>query len=91
MTLPQSGFDWKDLKQDAVIVDAGGRIGAQSMTLARNYSHLRFVVQDREQVVKDAVQVRLLCTHSLAGSSFFRSEMANRPAPKSQRVVLQGE
>ncbi|EKM58628.1 uncharacterized protein PHACADRAFT_253095 [Phanerochaete carnosa HHB-10118-sp] len=50
------GFDWKDLNEDAVVVDVGGGIGSQSMTLAQNHSHLRFVVQDRDPVVKDAVQ-----------------------------------
>ena len=49
-------FDWNGLKQDAAVADVGGGIGSQSMTLAQNYSHLRFVVQDREPVVKDAVQ-----------------------------------
>ena len=53
------GFDWKGLKEGAIVVDVGGGIGGQSMTLAQNFSHLRFVVQDREAVIKkDAVQVR---------------------------------
>jgi hypothetical protein len=46
------------LKHDALVVDVGGGIGSQSMTLAQNYSHLRFVIQDREPVLKDAVMVR---------------------------------
>ncbi|EKM53055.1 uncharacterized protein PHACADRAFT_210782 [Phanerochaete carnosa HHB-10118-sp] len=50
------GFDWRSLKQDAVVVDVGGGVGSQSMRLAQNFSHLRFVVQDREQIVKDAVE-----------------------------------
>ncbi|EKM60303.1 uncharacterized protein PHACADRAFT_203537 [Phanerochaete carnosa HHB-10118-sp] len=47
-------FDWDGLKQGAVIVDVGGGVGAQSLALAQNCPHLRFVVQDREQVTKDA-------------------------------------
>ena len=35
----------------------GGGIGTQSMTLAQNHSHLRFVVQDREETLTDAIQV----------------------------------
>jgi hypothetical protein len=53
-----AGFDWKSLKQNALVVDVGGGIGSQSMVLAKNHSHLRFIVQDREQVLKDAVSVR---------------------------------
>ncbi|EKM60006.1 uncharacterized protein PHACADRAFT_250851 [Phanerochaete carnosa HHB-10118-sp] len=68
------GFDWKNLKQDALVVDVGGGLGAQSMTLAQNYSHLRFVVQDREKIMEDAVQ-------------FWDDQLPN--ALKSQRVVLQ--
>ena len=54
------GFEWQDLKQDAVVVDVGGGIGGQALTLAQSFPHLKFVVQDRESVVKDAVGVRHL-------------------------------
>jgi hypothetical protein len=33
-------------------------VGSQSLTLATHFPHLRFVVQDRESVVVDAVEVR---------------------------------
>ena len=55
-----AGFDWNALEQDAIIVDVGGGIGTQPMTLAQNYAHLRFVVQDREETLGDAIQVRCL-------------------------------
>jgi len=32
-------------------------VGSQSLILAKRISHLRFVVQDRESVVGDAVEV----------------------------------
>ncbi|KAI0314195.1 S-adenosyl-L-methionine-dependent methyltransferase [Amylostereum chailletii] len=51
------GFDWKGLKQGALVVDVGGGVGAQSLTLAREHPHLRFVVQDRESVIKNAAAV----------------------------------
>ena len=51
------GFDWAGLPAEALVVDVGGGIGAQSMTLAKNIEHLRFIVQDREPVLKDAVGV----------------------------------
>ena len=38
-------------------MDVGGGLGSQSMTLAQNFSHLRFVIQDREPVLKDTAQV----------------------------------
>ena len=45
------------MKQNAVVVDVGGGIGSLSMTLAQNHAHLRFIVQDREKVLEDAVKV----------------------------------
>ncbi|KAH9942675.1 hypothetical protein B0H21DRAFT_520593 [Amylocystis lapponica] len=45
------GFPWNELPQDAIVVDVGGGIGSTSMLLARTFSHLRFLVQDRPQVV----------------------------------------
>lgn len=50
------GFDWKGLQNDALIVDVGGGIGSQSMTLAQTYSHLKFIIQDRQEVVQSARQ-----------------------------------
>ena len=57
LLIPSSGFDWNALGHDAIVVDVGGGIGSQSMTLAKNFPHLQIVVQDREQTVKDAVSV----------------------------------
>ena len=58
------GFDWSGLKENAIIVDVGGGLGSQSLALARKFPHLRFIVQDREPVLKDAAEV---CSHSLNG------------------------
>jgi hypothetical protein len=38
-------------------VDVGGGVGSQSLTLATRFPRLCFVVQDRESVVGDAVEV----------------------------------
>lgn len=53
------GFEWDTLETNALVVDVGGGIGAQSMTIAKKFPHLRIIVQDREQTVKDAVSVRI--------------------------------
>ncbi|KAA1468506.1 O-methyltransferase [Dentipellis sp. KUC8613] len=45
------GFDWKGLKEGAVVVDVGGGVGSQSLVLSKHFSHLRFIVQDRALVV----------------------------------------
>ncbi|KAA1468514.1 O-methyltransferase [Dentipellis sp. KUC8613] len=47
------GFDWKDLKDGAVVVDVGGGVGSQCLTLAEDFSHLNFIVQDRAPVVAE--------------------------------------
>ncbi|KAA1468515.1 S-adenosyl-L-methionine-dependent methyltransferase, partial [Dentipellis sp. KUC8613] len=47
------GFDWNGLKEGALIVDVGGGVGAQCLALAENFSHLRFIVQDRPAVVPE--------------------------------------
>ncbi|KAH9988258.1 O-methyltransferase [Russula compacta] len=50
------GFDWGHLPEGSLIVDVGGGVGSRTLTIATHYPHLRFVVQDREAVVADAVE-----------------------------------
>ncbi|KAI0059947.1 S-adenosyl-L-methionine-dependent methyltransferase [Artomyces pyxidatus] len=50
------GYDWKDLKEGALVVDCGGGVGSQSLTLAKTHPHLHFVVQDRPAVVENGVK-----------------------------------
>ncbi|KAH9993417.1 hypothetical protein BJV77DRAFT_366374 [Russula vinacea] len=49
------GYDWERLSEGSLVVDVGGGVGAQSLTLAQHYPHLRFVIQDRESVLGDAI------------------------------------
>lgn len=53
-----TGYEWGKLPPGSLIIDVGGGVGPQSLTLARRHSGLRFVVQDREAVIADANEVR---------------------------------
>ncbi|KAF8256673.1 S-adenosyl-L-methionine-dependent methyltransferase [Lactarius quietus] len=48
------GYSWETLPPDSLVVDVGGGVGSQSLTLARRHPNFRFVVQDREAVIADA-------------------------------------
>ncbi|VDB92395.1 unnamed protein product [Peniophora sp. CBMAI 1063] len=48
------GIDWTASGEDALVVDVGGGIGAQALTLSRSFPYLRFVVQDREPLMESA-------------------------------------
>jgi hypothetical protein len=52
-----AGYAWENLPQDSLVVDVGGGVGSQSLLLALHHPHLHFIVQDRESVVGDAVEV----------------------------------
>lgn len=54
------GFDWKSLKEDAVVVDVGGSVGSVTYTIFQQNKHLRYVIQDLESIInKEAKQVCL--------------------------------
>ena len=48
------GFDWAGLG-DGTVIDVGGGVGNASRAIAKAFPNLKFVVQDREEVVKNAV------------------------------------
>ncbi|KAH9024032.1 O-methyltransferase [Lactarius deliciosus] len=48
------GYAWEKLPPGSLVVDVGGGVGSQTLTLARRHPGLRYVVQDRETVVGDA-------------------------------------
>lgn len=58
-SLREIGFNWRDLADDALIVDVGGGVGSQCMVLADAFKDckFRFVVQDRQSVIKEAATV----------------------------------
>ena len=52
-----TGFDWAALPQGSLVVDVGGGVGSQTLTLAKKYQHLNFVIQDTEATKPNAVKV----------------------------------
>ncbi|KAM6501378.1 S-adenosyl-L-methionine-dependent methyltransferase [Amanita muscaria] len=50
-------FDWRSLPKDALVVDVGGGVGMVPMAIAREHSHLKFVIQDRPTVVENGIQI----------------------------------
>ena len=51
------GDIWESIPGGSLVVDVGGGVGKQSLTLATHQPQLRFVVQDRESVVGNAIEV----------------------------------
>lgn len=51
------GFDWRSLPQGSLVVDVGGGVGNLTMSLAKVYKHLRYVVQDRPGTAKEGEAV----------------------------------
>ncbi|KAI0798589.1 O-methyltransferase [Irpex lacteus] len=47
------GFDWKSLPKGSVVVDVAGGVGTQTATLAKEFDHLKFIVQDRAPVIEN--------------------------------------
>ena len=55
-------FSWDVLPEGSVLVDVGGGIGATSIIVAENHPHIHVIVEDREQVVSTAREVRFFLT-----------------------------
>ena len=51
------GDTWENITEGSLVVDVGGGVGKQSLTLATHQPHLRFVFQDQESVIGDAIEV----------------------------------
>ncbi|KAI0902802.1 O-methyltransferase-domain-containing protein [Ustulina deusta] len=57
-----NGFDWESLSEGAQVVDVGGGSGNTSLTVARAFKKLRFIVQDQATPIANA-QRRKTETH----------------------------
>ncbi|KAI8973144.1 S-adenosyl-L-methionine-dependent methyltransferase [Trametes punicea] len=95
-----SAFPWIELPEGALVVDVGGGIGSTSMLLAHTFPHLRFIVQDRPQVVEHGVTAwRERCPEMLdsgraafLGHDFFLPQpplsLQGSPTPVTPTVYL---
>ncbi|KAJ7512285.1 O-methyltransferase-domain-containing protein, partial [Mycena galericulata] len=50
------GLNWQTYPEGSLIVDVGGGIGSRCVLLAKNHPQLRFAIQDRAPVVREAVK-----------------------------------
>ncbi|KAF7326453.1 putative S-adenosyl-L-methionine-dependent methyltransferase [Mycena venus] len=50
------GFQWSALPEKTLIVDVGGGIGSLSLEIAQVNPHLRFLIQDKQGVIRQAEQ-----------------------------------
>ena len=93
-----AGYGWERLPQGSLVVDVGGGVGAQSLTLAQHHPQLRFVIQDRESVLGDATDVcemiRISPSKFAACLQFVLGQYWKRNMPdalESGRVKIQGQ
>lgn len=89
------GYAWERLPEGSLVVDVGGGVGAQSLLLANHHPQLHFVVQDRESVVGDAIEVCALiklltsiCSDDINRPQYWKRNMPD--ALESGRVKIQG-
>ena len=92
-----AGYAWGELPEGSLVVDVGGGVGSQTLLLALHHPHLRFIVQDRESVVGDAVEVSVFNPLTSPGMfliltytepQYWKKNMPS--AVESGRVKLQG-
>lgn len=51
------GFEWESLPFGSTIVDVGGGTGSVALEIAKAHPTFKFVIQDRESVLKSAREV----------------------------------
>ena len=56
---------WKTLMPGDCVVDVGGGIGSTTMFLAKEYSQLKFIVQDRPETIAEGIKVHLTTLYHL--------------------------
>lgn len=83
------GYAWESLPEGSLVVDVGGGVGSKSLILATHFPHLRFVIQDREPVVRDAVEFWKKNMPDALGSGRVKPQGHNffEPQPAQQEDV----
>jgi len=64
-----TGLEWQNLPEGSTVVDVGGGVGSQALSVARANPKLKVVIQDRAPVVaqaKEVCQVLLLAHLSIS-------------------------
>ncbi|KAI0035464.1 S-adenosyl-L-methionine-dependent methyltransferase [Vararia minispora EC-137] len=51
-TIFTGGYDWASLPKDSIVVDVGASMGSVTLTLIKEFPHLKYILQDLEKVVK---------------------------------------
>ncbi|KAJ3929904.1 MAG: S-adenosyl-L-methionine-dependent methyltransferase [Lentinula lateritia] len=96
-TIFTNGFDWKSLKNDAVVVDVGGSVGSVTYTILQENKHLQYIIQDLEPVInKEAKQyweekmpqALTIGQVKLQVTNFFESQPVQNAAVYLLRLIL---
>ena len=69
------GFDWAALPEGGVVVDVGSGVGGMAVELKKHFSHLKYVAQDRQPVIDEAVKVGLSGERCLTSTSHLRFQI----------------
>ncbi|KAJ3558401.1 hypothetical protein NM688_g947 [Phlebia brevispora] len=53
----RQSYDWKSLPEGSVVIDVGGGTGYYTLQLVEAFTHLNYIVQDRESVIEEAAPI----------------------------------
>lgn len=56
------GFEWDSVPKDGLVVDVAGGVGNYTMALYKKHKHLRYILEDRPDIIKEAEGV---CSSSI--------------------------
>ncbi|KAJ7720965.1 S-adenosyl-L-methionine-dependent methyltransferase [Mycena maculata] len=83
-------YQWNSLAPNSIIVDVGGGVGTSCLTLAAKYPMLKFVVQDRDQVIVKAKELwnTKMPTATASGQVKLESHDFFKPQPQTTASVF---
>jgi len=90
------GFQWSTLSPKSSVVDIGGGLGHLTMKIYNAHPHLKYIVQDREQVISQAVEHwKTACPKAieddsitLQGHDFFSPQPVKNAAVFMCRMIM---